>query len=376
MTRTTATSAMSPPDSELSGMCSSKRSTAAGRRGAPRIGGGAVGRDGSPRHRTRRECKGDHSRADVHDVLLPASHRGISAHACCRRCDSGGVTTVHPVRAGFPARPRREPRRRSAGVLPGAELCWRRCSPGPRRRSGRSPRAPRAGAGEQHAAVAGLGEPALRDRLEERGVLAPWRHQVDAAQLARDGRHVVVATGTASGKSLAYQLPALTRLAEDPRACVLYLAPTKALARDQLASVAALADPVGAPGRLRRRHPGEERDWVRRHSRWIVTNPDMLHRGILPGAPEVVEHAAPGGLRRHRRVPRLPRGLRLARRARAAPAAADLPALRRRAGVRAGLGHGRRPAAAATRLVGAPVEAVTDDGSPRPVPRSPSGSRR
>src|SRR3954453_12826502 len=89
--------------------------------------------------------------------------------------------------------------------------------------------------------------PALQAKLEERGVLAPWRHQVDAAQLARDGQHVVVATGTASGKSLAYQLPALTRLAEDPRACVLYLAPTKALARDQLASVAALADPSVRP---------------------------------------------------------------------------------------------------------------------------------
>jgi len=87
---------------------------------------------------------------------------------------------------------------------------------------------------------------------------------VDAAQLARDGRHVVVATGTASGKSLAYQLPALTRLAEDPRACVLYLAPTKALARDQLTSVAALADPSVRPAAYDGDTPGEERDWVRR----------------------------------------------------------------------------------------------------------------
>ena len=78
----------------------------------------------------------------------------------------------------------------------------------------------------------------LRARLEARGVVAPWRHQVEAAQLAHDGAHVVVATGTASGKSLAYQLPALSRLADDPRATVLYLAPTKALARDQLAAVA------------------------------------------------------------------------------------------------------------------------------------------
>ena len=63
---------------------------------------------------------------------------------------------------------------------------------------------------------------------------------------------------------------------------MLYLAPTKALARDQLASVAALADPSVRPAAYDGDTPAEERDWVRRHSRWIVTNPDMLHRGILP----------------------------------------------------------------------------------------------
>jgi len=122
----------------------------------------------------------------------------------------------------------------------------------------------------------------LRARMAERGVPSPWRHQVEAAQLAWEGSHVVVATGTASGKSLAYQLPALARLVADPRACVLYLAPTKALARDQLTSVAALADPSVRPAAYDGDTPTEERDWVRRHSRWIVTNPDMLHRGILP----------------------------------------------------------------------------------------------
>ena len=206
----------------------------------------------------------------------------------------------------------------------------------------------------------------LRDRLEERGVLAPWRHQVDAAQLAHEGRHVVVATGTASGKSLAYQLPALTRLAEDPRACVLYLAPTKALARDQLASVAALADPSVRPAAYDGDTPGEERDWVRRHSRWIVTNPDMLHRGILPAhqrwsstlrrvAYVVIDecHAYRGVFGSH--VGHVLRRLRrVCRRYGAEPvfvlASATVA----------------DPAAAATRLVGAPVVAVTDDGSPRP----------
>ena len=101
---------------------------------------------------------------------------------------------------------------------------------------------------------------------------APWRHQVEAAQLAREGAHVVVATGTASGKSLAYQLPALPRLAEDPRSCVLYLAPTKALARDQLASVAELADPSVRPAAYDGDTPMEEREWVRRARRMADGN--------------------------------------------------------------------------------------------------------
>jgi DEAD/DEAH box helicase domain-containing protein len=208
--------------------------------------------------------------------------------------------------------------------------------------------------------------PELRERLEAQGVSAPWRHQVEAAQLARDGSHVVVATGTASGKSLAYQVPALTRLAEDPRACVLYLAPTKALARDQLASVAGLADPSVRPAAYDGDTPMEEREWVRRHSRWIVTNPDMLHRGVLPAhqkwsstlrrlAYVVVDecHAYRGVFGSH--VGHVLRRLRrICRRYGAEPvfllASATVA----------------EPAAAATRLVGAPVVAVTEDGSPRP----------
>jgi DEAD/DEAH box helicase domain-containing protein len=206
----------------------------------------------------------------------------------------------------------------------------------------------------------------LRARLEERGVPSPWRHQVEAAELAHDGRHVVVATGTASGKSLAYQLPALARLAEDDRACVLYLAPTKALARDQLAAVAALADPSVRPAAYDGDTAMEERDWVRRHSRWIVTNPDMLHRGILPAhqkwsstlrrvAYVVVDecHSYRGVFGSH--VGHVLRRLRrICRRYGAEPtfvlASATVA----------------DPAQAASRLVGAPVTAVTDDGSPRP----------
>ncbi|MBS2079167.1 DEAD/DEAH box helicase, partial [Mycobacterium tuberculosis] len=77
-------------------------------------------------------------------------------------------------------------------------------------------------------------EPDVVKAFADRGIAAPWSHQFAAADLAYAGRHVVVSTGTASGKSLAYQLPVLNALATDPRARVLYLSPTKALGHDQL----------------------------------------------------------------------------------------------------------------------------------------------
>lgn len=121
-----------------------------------------------------------------------------------------------------------------------------------------------------------------------RGVARPWRHQAVAAEAAWAGQHVVLATGTASGKSLAYQLPALTsvRAARGTRgqrgAGVLYLAPTKALAQDQLAAVTSLGLDVRATT-----HDGdssrEQRDWARDHGEYLLSNPDMLHRSLLPG---------------------------------------------------------------------------------------------
>ena len=86
----------------------------------------------------------------------------------------------------------------------------------------------------------------VRAAFEARGVRTPWRHQVEAAEAAHAGRHVVMATGTASGKSLGYQLPTLTdiRASRGPRgqrgAATLYLSPTKALAQEQLAGLEAL----------------------------------------------------------------------------------------------------------------------------------------
>jgi DEAD/DEAH box helicase domain-containing protein len=123
----------------------------------------------------------------------------------------------------------------------------------------------------------------LRDALAARGVAVPWRHQVDAAELAYRGENVVIATGTGSGKSLAYQLPALATLLADPRATVLYLAPTKALAADQLRAIEGLGLEGVRPACYDGDTPREEREWVRNHSRFVLTNPDMLHHGILPG---------------------------------------------------------------------------------------------
>jgi len=124
--------------------------------------------------------------------------------------------------------------------------------------------------------------PPLRDALNRRGVHNLWSHQVEAAELARAGRDVVVATGTASGKSLAYQLPVLAAFAEDPRATALYLAPTKALAADQLRSVGALGLPDVRAAALDGDTPTDSRDWARRHARWLFSNPDMVHRSVLP----------------------------------------------------------------------------------------------
>ncbi|MEU0264481.1 DEAD/DEAH box helicase [Nocardioides sp. NPDC006303] len=121
-----------------------------------------------------------------------------------------------------------------------------------------------------------------------RGIERPWQHQAVAAEAAHEGTHVIVSTGTASGKSLAYQLPALTAIRDGrgPRgergAGVLYLAPTKALAQDQLTGLRELGVDVRAVT-----HDGdstrEQRDWARDFGEYILTNPDMLHRSLLPG---------------------------------------------------------------------------------------------
>ncbi len=121
----------------------------------------------------------------------------------------------------------------------------------------------------------------LVSALQRSGVSYPWTHQARAAELAHQGKHVAVATGTASGKSLAYQLPVLTGLLDDRRATAFYLSPTKALGADQLRAVADLELEGVRAAAYDGDTPLAERDWVRAHSRWVFTNPDMLHHGVL-----------------------------------------------------------------------------------------------
>jgi DEAD/DEAH box helicase domain-containing protein len=129
-------------------------------------------------------------------------------------------------------------------------------------------------------------DPAVVRAFTERGISEPWSHQAEAADLAHDGRHVVVSTGTASGKSLAYQLPILTALAADPRARALYLAPTKALGHDQLRTAHALTAAIPtlgdvAPTAYDGDSPAEVRRFARERSRWLFSNPDMIHLSML-----------------------------------------------------------------------------------------------
>lgn len=130
--------------------------------------------------------------------------------------------------------------------------------------------------------------------IQAAGIEHPWEHQAAAAEHALDGESVVVATGTASGKSLAYLAPVLSALADGAEApngrgaTALYLAPTKALAADQRRAVRELAAPLGnavRPAVYDGDTPFEEREWVRQYANYVLTNPDMLHRGILPSHP-------------------------------------------------------------------------------------------
>lgn len=109
-----------------------------------------------------------------------------------------------------------------------------------------------------------------------------WTHQAAAIDLARGRRSVAVATGTASGKSLCYQLPIAEAALGSRPGTALLVFPTKALAQDQLRALAAMDVPGLVPVTYDGDTPANERTWARRHATAVLTNPDMLHVGILP----------------------------------------------------------------------------------------------
>ncbi len=207
--------------------------------------------------------------------------------------------------------------------------------------------------------------PLLTDRLALQGVTVPWEHQAQAAELARGGQSVVLATGTASGKSLGYLLPVLSALLEDEKATALYLSPTKALATDQLRAVRALNLMQVRAATYDGDTATEDRDWVRRFGTYVLTNPDMLHRSVLP---------------RHSDFSRFLRGLRFVivdecHTYRGVFGSHVAQVLRRLRRVCARYGASpvfllasatvSEPEVSASRLTGLPVVPVEDDASPR-----------
>jgi DEAD/DEAH box helicase domain-containing protein len=116
--------------------------------------------------------------------------------------------------------------------------------------------------------------------LAATGVRAPWQHQAEAAQLARSGQSVIISTGTASGKSLGYLLPALTSVLNGGTA--LYIAPTRALAADQLRLVQSLGLRGVRAAVVDGDTPWSDRTWARSHASYLLTTPDMLHYTLLP----------------------------------------------------------------------------------------------
>ncbi|WP_462418595.1 DEAD/DEAH box helicase [Kytococcus sp. Marseille-QA3725] len=213
--------------------------------------------------------------------------------------------------------------------------------------------------------------PQVQAALAGAGIERLWSHQAEFAEHAHAGRNAVVATGTASGKSLAYLLPVLSALTDGSRhvtgrgATALYLAPTKALAQDQLAAVERWMVPGVRATVVDGDTPPEGRTWARQHANLVLTNPDLVHHSLLPGHDRWraflrrLRYVVVDECHTHRGVPGahvalvLRRLLRVARRYGAEPTVLLASATV------------ADPADHAGRLLDAPVEAVTEDGSPR-----------
>jgi DEAD/DEAH box helicase domain-containing protein len=203
--------------------------------------------------------------------------------------------------------------------------------------------------------------------LAARGIRAPWTHQARAAALARDGHSVIIATPAASGKSAGYLAAALSEILDG--GTVLYIAPTKALAADQLAAVREL----GVQGVRATCYDGDstaaDRAWAQAHANYLLTNPDMLHSALLPRHTRwrgffkrlrvvVIDecHGYRGVFGSH--VAQVLRRLRRVAAHHAAPGAAPPVFVLASATI-------ADPTACARLLTGLDAVAVTDDGSPR-----------
>ncbi len=127
--------------------------------------------------------------------------------------------------------------------------------------------------------------PRLRDAYQKRGIERLYTHQSEAFEKVSQGRNVVVTTPTASGKTICYNLPVLDAIAKDPSSRAIYIFPTKALGQDQVAELQEVMPNVKASIKAFTYDgdtPGDVRRAVRNKAHIVVTNPDMLHSGILP----------------------------------------------------------------------------------------------
>ena len=135
-------------------------------------------------------------------------------------------------------------------------------------------------------------DPRLVSVLKAKGITEPYTHQAAAIAHALRGEHVVITTPTASGKTLCYNAPVLSTILRDPSARALYLFPTKALAQDQLAELHGLADELSRIAELDLGvftydgdTPQDARRAIRGKAHIVLSNPDMIHAGILPHHP-------------------------------------------------------------------------------------------
>jgi DEAD/DEAH box helicase domain-containing protein len=137
----------------------------------------------------------------------------------------------------------------------------------------------------EYADIPAAVHPALREALERQGVVRLYSHQAAAFEQVEEGHNVVVVTPTASGKTLCYNLPVLNRLLAEPETRAMYLFPTKALAEDQLHELQEGIDRMGSQIRAFTYDgdtPQDARKAIRERANIVLSNPDMLHAGILP----------------------------------------------------------------------------------------------